>query len=92
MKLRAVGVISKPKREDICSVAPGLQLTREVRSGPLRVDALEVDRSRLSGRLTVALSSRRVAGRRTTSSISGAERGLAAVNGGFFASRGRWNM
>jgi hypothetical protein len=71
------------------SVAPGLQLTREVRAAPTLMNVLEVDRRRLSGRLAVALSSRGVRGRRTASSILRAERGLAAVNGGFFASRGR---
>ncbi len=72
-------------------VAAGLQLTREVRSGPTRVNVLEIDRRKLGGRLRVALSSRRVAGRRTVSAIRRAEDALAAVNGGFFASRGRTN-
>jgi len=72
-------------------LAPGLTLTRIAREGPWRVHVLAVDREALTGRLRVALSGGRVAGRRTLSGMARAEGALAAVNGGFFAVRGRTN-
>lgn len=77
------------ERREAKRLAPGLTLTRIAREGPWRLGVLEVDRPALRGQLRVALSNGRVAGRRTVSAMARAERAPAAVNGGFFAARGR---
>ena len=88
-RIGVLGSGAASERRETQRLAPGLTLTRIAREGPWRLGVLEVDRGALSGGLRVALSGRRVAGRRTVSAIARAERALAAVNGGFFASRGR---
>jgi len=90
-RIGVLGFGAASERRETQRLAPGLTLTRIAREGPLRLGVLEVKRGALSGKLRVALSGGRVAGRRTVSAMARAQGALAAVNGGFFASRGRTN-
>jgi len=90
-RIGVLGFGAASERRETQRLAPGLTLTRIAREGPWRLGLLEVERGALSGRLRVALSNGRVAGRRTVSAMARAQGALAAVNGGFFASRGRTN-
>ena len=90
-RIGVLGFGAASERRETQRLAPGLTLTRIAREGPWRLGLLEVERGALNGRLRVALSNGRVAGRRTVSAMARAQGALAAVNGGFFASRGRTN-
>ena len=67
-------------------LAPGVRLTRIVRSGgPWRVNVLTVERAALTGRLSAVLSNGTATRRERTSSMARRARALAGVNGGYFA-------
>jgi hypothetical protein len=66
-------------------VAPGVEWTTIVRErGPVRINVLEVDASRVRG----VLSNNRVARRERVSRMARRVDAVAAVNGGYFASSG----
>lgn len=85
------------ERRSTSTPAPGVTWTRIVRSSPLRirsadgpwlVNVLEIDRARLSGRLTAVQSNDRTLGHERTSSMAARHGARAGVNGGFFTFSG----
>jgi hypothetical protein len=68
------------------ALAPGVRFTRIVRDGgPWRVYVLEIDRSRLAGRLGAVLAGDHVRRLERPSSMARRTRAVAGVNGGYFA-------
>jgi hypothetical protein len=68
------------------TLAPGVRFTRIVRAGgPWRVNVLEIDRSRLAGRLGGVLAGDHVHRLERPSSMGRRTRAIAGVNGGYFA-------
>jgi hypothetical protein len=68
------------------TLAPGVRFTRIARGGgPWRVYVLEIDRSRLAGRLGAVLAGDHVRRLERPSSMARRKQAIAGVNGGYFA-------
>jgi hypothetical protein len=81
-----LGPVSLKETRTVRTLAPGVRFIRIVRGGgPWRVYVLEIDRSRLAGRLRAVLAGDRVRRLERPSSMARREHAVAGVNGGYFA-------